>query len=317
MIDLHLHLDGSLRPATVRELLSKKNKIEFESLEAAREALSVKGDCKDLNEYLEKFEYPTQVLQDQESMERAVKELGEDIHRQGITYAEIRFAPLLATRNGMTEEEAVEAAIRGAIAAEKKCGDLKLGLILCCMRGDFHPRNILTVEAARKYLGNHVCALDLAGAEALYPTDLYADEFLLAKKYDIPYTIHAGEAAGPESIWRALELGAKRIGHGIRAIEDSTLVDYLERHEIPIEVCPISNMHTKVFKDKESYPLKELLLHGVHATLNTDNMTVSNTTIAKEREFVMKYCDITEDDIELMESYSRKAAFLANQIPAK
>lgn len=310
MIDLHLHLDGSLRPSTVREILMKKNLKQFGSEEEAKEALGVSGDCKDLNEYLEKFEYPTQILQDQESMERAVMELGSDIFSQGVTYAEIRFAPLLATRNGMTEDEAVEAAVRGAIAAEKKCQGLQLGLILCCMRGDFHARNILTVEAARKYLGDHVCALDLAGAEALYPAELYADEFRLAKKYDVPYTIHAGEAAGPESIWRALEMGAKRIGHGIRAIEDSTLVDYLARYEIPIEVCPISNMHTKVFKDVEQYPLKELLLNGVHATLNTDNMTVSNTNLAREREFIINNCDITQEDIELMEEYSRKAAFL-------
>ncbi len=309
MIDLHLHLDGSLRPETVRELLSKKGIAEFESDKAMKAALSVGDDCKSLNEYLEKFEYPTQILQDAETMERVVKELGKDIFHQGVTYAEIRFAPSLATREGMTEAEAVEAAIRGAKKAEKKCEGLKLGLILCCMRGKEHEANYKTIKAAKKYLGDHVCAVDLAGAEALFGTELFEEEFRLAKKHDIPYTIHAGEAAGPESIWRALEFGASRIGHGIRSIEDSALVDYLARHEIPLEVCPISNMHTKAL-EMDDYPLKELLLNGVHVTLNTDNMTVSNTTIKKERKFAKKHLDITEDDIRLMEEYSRKAAFL-------
>ncbi len=310
MIDLHLHLDGSLRPETVWEFLSKKNTIDFSDKNKIVQELSVGEDCKDLNEYLKKFEYPTRVLQNQEAMERAVKELGIDVFQQEITYAEIRFAPQLSMREGMSIDQAVEAAIQGAEIAEKQCEGLRLGLILCCMRGDNHSYNLQTVEAAKKYIGKHVCALDLAGAEALYPTDLFEEEFRLAKKYDIPYTIHAGEAAGAESIWRALELGASRIGHGIRAIEDSSLVDYLARHEIPIEVCPISNRQTKVFPEGENYPLKELLLNGVHATLNTDNMTVSNTTLEKERKYIKKYCDITKKDIRLMEEYSKKAAFL-------
>ena len=155
-----------------------------------------------------------------------------------------------------------------------------------------------------------MCALDLAGAEALFATDMFEEEFILARKYNIPFTIHAGEAAGPESIWKALEFGAARIGHGIRCIEDDILVDYLARHEISIEVCPISNMQTRVFGDMEEYPLKDLLQRGVHATLNTDNRTVSNTNIVKEREFVKKYCRISDKDIELMNEYAKKAAFI-------
>ncbi len=310
MIDLHLHLDGSLRPATVRELLSKKNIVDFSSDNEMYKALSVGKDCENLNDYLDKFKYPTMVLQSFDAIERAVRELGEDLYEKEVRYAEIRFAPLLAVKEGLTEEDAVLAAIQGAKAAEELCHGLKLGIILCCMRGEDHIHNIRTVEAARKYLGNYVCALDLAGAEGLYPTSLFEKEFELARHYDIPFTIHAGEAAGAESIWTALEFGAARIGHGIRCIEDTTLVDYLVRHEIPLEVCPISNMQTKVFNDISEYPIKELLLEGVHVTLNTDNMTVSNTNLNKEREYIMKHCQIDEPDIELMAEYSKKAAFI-------
>ena len=144
--------------------------------------------------------------------------------------------------------------------------DIRIGLILCCMRGEDHEANIETVRVASKYYGNYVCALDLAGAEALYPTDYFNKEFELAKAEGIPFTIHAGEAAGPESIWRALEFGASRIGHGIRCLEDGALVDYLARHKIPLEICPTSNIQTKVYQSYDEYPVKELLLRGVHVT---------------------------------------------------
>ncbi len=309
MIDLHLHLDGSLRPDTVFELLNKEG-FETPEPDKLKKILTVSDDCKNLNDYLKAFDYPIKVLQKQENIVRAFFELGEDLDKEGVTYAEIRFAPLFSTENGLGIEEVVEAAIEGAAQAMKAYPGLRLGIILCCMRGDYHQDNIRTVEAARKYLGQYVCALDLAGAESLFATDLFEDEFRLARKYEIPFTIHAGEAAGTESIWKALELGASRIGHGIRSIEDDVLVDYLARHEIPLEICPISNMQTRVFGDMEEYPLKELLQRGVHATLNTDNRTVSNTNIAKEQNFIKKYCRITAKDIELMEKYAQKAAFL-------
>lgn len=312
MIDLHLHLDGSLRPATVRELLAKDNIYFFKDDKEAKSALSVSDDCNNLSEYLKAFDYPVQVLQTADNIIRAVRELGEDLHEQSVEYAEIRFAPLLSTNRGLTENEVVEAAIQGAKEAEKLCNGLKLGLILCCMRGTDHVHNMRTVKAAHKYLNNYVCGLDLAGDEAGYPTELYEEEFELASQYDIPFTIHAGEASGPDSIWKALEFGASRIGHGIRCIEDNTLVDYLARYEIPLEVCPISNSQTKVFKDVSEYPIKELLLNGVHVTLNTDNMTVSNTNLSRERRFLMKNCGITKNDLELMEEYSKKAAFIKN-----
>lgn len=308
MIDLHLHLDGSLRPGTVREILNKQGITHWENEAKACEALCVMDDCRDLNDYLSKFEYPCMALKTPENIERAFFELGEDLATQGLEYAEIRFAPQLST-GIINEEEAVQAAIRGVKKAESAY-DIRLGIILCCMRGTEHEHNLLTVEAAKKYLGSHVCALDLAGAEALYSTDKFEKEFKLAKKYDIPFTIHAGEASGAESIWKALEFGASRIGHGIRCVEDGALVDYLARYEIPLEVCPTSNMQTKVFSDIKIYPIKELLLNGVRVTLNTDNMTVSNTCLEDERTFVKKYCQITDEDIELMEQYSRKAAFL-------
>ncbi|MCM1308471.1 MAG: adenosine deaminase [Butyrivibrio sp.] len=310
MIDLHLHLDGSMRPSTVREILSEQGIVRWRNDAEARAALCAPADCRSLNDYLKCFGYPCQALRTSANIIRAVRELGEDLAEQDITYAEIRFAPLLLAEGGLSQEEAVEAAIEGARQAESECVGLRLGVILCCMRGAKHSANLATVEAARRYLGEYVCALDLAGAEALYATGLYEEELQLARRYGIPFTVHAGEAAGPESIWRALELGASRIGHGVRCIEDGALVDYLARYEIPLEVCPTSNMQTRVFGSGEEYPLKELLLNGVRATLNTDNMTVSSTNLFKEKEFVKTRFNITDKELELMEKYSAEAAFL-------
>lgn len=310
MIDLHLHLDGSMRPSTVREILLSQDIVDWKDEAEAWDALRAPEDCHNLNDYLKCFDYPCKVLQTPDNIIRAVTELGEDLAGQDITYAEIRFAPQFSTAGGLTQDEVVEAAIEGAKRAERDNRNLRIGLILCCMRGAESDVNAATVEAARKYLGSHVCALDLAGAEALYATELYAEEFRLARKYDIPFTIHAGEAAGSESIWKALEFGAARIGHGVRCIEDGALVDYLVRYKIPLEVCPTSNMQTRVFGDGAGYPIKELLLNDVRVTLNTDNMTVSNTTIHNERDIIKSRFNISDEDMELMEAYSREAAFL-------
>ena len=155
-------------------------------------------------------------------------------------------------------------------------------LILCCMRGGEEAANRETVEVAAHFLGKGVCAVDLAGAEALYPTQEYQPLFAYAQSLGVPFTLHAGEAAGPESVWQALELGAARIGHGVRAGEDLRLVEELARRRVPLELCPTSNLQTKAVPDLARFPLKEYLAQGVATTVNTDNMTVSRTTLAQE-----------------------------------
>lgn len=312
MIDLHLHLDGSLRPSTVRELLITKKMDNGRSIETIEHELKVPEGCRDLNEYLKRFDLPLLVLQEKDNITRAVYELGEDLHVQGITYAEIRFAPMLSTQEGLTVDEVVEAAIEGAAMAEKRFG-IGLGLILCCMRGGDPDGNEATVQAASRYLGDYVCALDLAGAEALFETSLYKDIFTEASSLEIPFTIHAGEAAGPDSIWKALEYGASRIGHGVRCIEDAALVDYLVEHKIPLEVCITSNLQTNVFAPDRLYPIKELLDRGVIVTLNTDNMTVSGTNLKQEYALASEF-GLTDKDIDRVMNNAPQAAFLQEKI---
>lgn len=191
-IILHIHLDGSLRPETACEWLEEQGgNIELEQVE---KDLMVNRDCRDLNEYLQKFDLPLKLLQTEEHIERATFELFEDLVNQNVIYAEVRFAPSLHTKQGLEYEKIVEAAIKGMNKAKEKF-EIDGNLILCCMRGKNNKEeNLKTIKVANEFLGNGVCAIDLAGAEAIFPTLDFEDIFQIAKELKIPFTIHAGEA---------------------------------------------------------------------------------------------------------------------------
>lgn len=304
-IDLHLHLDGSLSPDYIIRQAKKQN-IDLPAWEKKelKKYLSAPMECRDLNEYLEKFDLPCSVMQTEDAITDAVHDLCERMKAQELRYIEIRFAPQLHLKKGLTQEQVVEAAIRGLVSDK----EFKAKLILCCMRmADNEEQNLETICMAKKYLGKGVVAADLAGAEGVYPTENFERVFQSAKELYVPFTIHAGEAAGPESIWKALEFGAKRIGHGIRCLEDENLVKYLREHEIPLEVCPTSNLQTKVVK--REYPLKELVEKGLCVTLNTDNTTVSDTTLENEFGIARERFGLSEKEIQKIQQNAEKARF--------
>lgn len=312
MIELHLHLDGSLRPETVWEL-AKEQKIDLmaKTVEDVRHKMEVPENCKTLEEYLERFEMPLMVLQKADALERAAFELTEDLTELGVTYAEIRFAPQLSLNGGLTQEEVTEAVICGVKRGMRQYPQIRVGLILCCMRGNTNQElNIKTVETAKKYLGEVVCAVDIAGAESLFPTELFAPVFAKVREYGIPMTIHAGEAAGPDSIRTALSYGARRIGHGVAAIEDPKLMQILAEEGITLEICVTSNYQTKVVPSIEAHPLKRLFDAGIHVTVNSDNMTCSKTNIQKETVLLKNVLGFTDREIETMEAYAWEARFL-------
>jgi len=203
---------------------------------------------------------------------------------------------------GLTQDKVVAAACEGLHRT-----DFPAGLILCCMRGsDNREENLVTVRMTEKYLGRGVCACDLAGAEALFPTKDFKELFDLAKALEVPYTIHAGEADGPESVRCALSYGTKRLGHGVRSIEDPALVTELAEKGITLECCPTSNLHTCMFPSYEAYPLKDLLAKGLRVTVNTDNMTVSGVTLSHELEKL----DLTADQAKQVAINAASAAFV-------
>ena len=282
MIDLHLHLDGSLPIKTVLKLAKLQNiALPGEDEATLRKYLAVSPSAKSLNDYLRCFDLPLMLLQSCEAVKIALYELICELKEQGIIYSEIRFAPQLHTKCGCTQREIIEAAITGLDKAQKDF-NTKSNLILCAMRGGSEEDNLLTVALAAEYLGNGVCAVDLAGAEALYKTELYRNVFSLAARLCVPFAIHAGEADGVQSVKTAIEFGARRIGHGVAAVDDDELLDEIKRKNISIECCLTSNLQTKAVSKLENHPIKDFLRLGINATINTDNMTVSDTTVEKE-----------------------------------
>ena len=276
MIDLHLHLDGSLTPREVLFLSDLSGVSLFTREEDALQKALTFDTKGTLNDYLKKFDLPLSVLQNAEAVSWAVRSLGDRLLQMGYAYAEVRFAPILHTQKGAAAEDVVRGAVKGLQGTK-----LPMGLILCCMRGKSREENLRTVELAAEFKGKGVVGVDLAGAEALYPTENYKEVFARASKLGLNITIHAGEAAGEDSVKAALDFGAKRIGHGVAA-KSEDLLDRIKQNDVLIEVCPTSNLQTGAVNSIENHPIKRFLESGIPVALCSDNMTVSATDVPKE-----------------------------------
>lgn len=312
MIDLHCHLDGAITPDIAKKLGALQNiELPAKDDDELLKKLSVPEDCESLNDFLQCFGLPLRLLQTKEGIAEAVRLVQEKAKSEGIIYLEIRFAPQLHQINGLTQKEVIEAALEGL-----KQSDLHTNLILCLMRSDHNQdENLETVELAKKYLvkDEGVVAVDLAGAEALFKTADFKKEFELARSYGIPFTIHAGEADGAESVKTAIEFGAKRIGHGVRIYEDPELVEYIAKNEIPLEVCPNSNRQTKAVSDMTKYPLKDFISKGIKVTINTDDPAICRTNLKKEFSYIEKMYGITSDQKKQLLLNAADAAFCSDE----
>ena len=277
-VDLHLHLDGAISLASARTLARMQGITIPESDEGVLAQLRVGKQCKDLTEFLQKFAFPCSLLQTKEAITFAVRNLLAELKVQGVMYAELRFAPQKCTDGGLSQEEVVVAAIDGLHNAS-----IPAQLILCCMRGeDNEAENEETIAVAKKFLGKGVCAVDLAGAEKPFPTKNYVNLFAIAKRQGVPFVIHAGEGDGAQSVRAALDMGACRIGHGVRAAEDMTVVRHLAEQKVPLEICPTSNVCTATVARVVDLPIPLFLEHGVTVTINTDDPSVEGTDIRTE-----------------------------------
>ncbi len=312
-IDLHLHADGALSVDTVLKLAAMQNvTLPTTDRDELWSLLSAPVDCESLNEYLERFDLPCSLMLTKETISEAFYGIKEELKANGLIYAELRFAPQLHTANGLTQEEVLQAAIEGCSRS-----DLKSNLIVCCMRGDDnHDENTETVRLAAKYKNQGVVAVDLAGAEALFPTSDFEDVFAYAKELGLKYTIHAGEAAGPESVSKALDFGASRIGHGVHSAKDTSLMKRLAENKIPLEICITSNLQTKAEESLTAYPLKTLIENGVIVTINTDNPTVSGTTMRKELELAKESFSLSNEDIKKLLLNAADASFADDETKA-
>ena len=305
MIDLHLHLDGSLTPAEIIHLAHLSGvTLPTEKKEKLFRLLSFDGRGT-LDDYLTKFDLPLSVLQSGEALEYAAFSLCNRLSDGKYEYAEIRFAPMLHTQRGASAEDAVQGAVKGL-----KQSRLEGGVILCCMRGATKRANLETVELAAKYRGKGVVGVDLAGAETLYPTEEYREVFALAARLGLNITIHAGEAAGEDSVRAALDFGAKRIGHGVAAAKSASLLRAIAENDVLIESCPTSNVQTGAVPSLAEHPIGYFLECGVPVALCSDNMTVSNTDIKREWAALKKALGFADDVFDRLCESARTHRFL-------
>ena len=312
LIDLHVHLDGSI-PLPAAAQLAADAGLDF-SLAELKEMMQVPAHCQDLNQYLATFELPLKLMQSAQGIRTVAKAFHEQLDAEGILYAEPRFAPGSLTAGGLSQQEVLEAALAGRadFYAEHPQSALHTAYIICAMRGsgeELKHKNEESIDLAAAYLGNGVVAADLAGAEALFATENFSSLFAEAQRKNVPFTIHAGEAAGPESIKAALRLGAQRIGHGVRSLEDAGVIQDLKATKVALEICPTSNLQTRIFESIERFPLEQLLDAGLTVTINTDNMTVSNTTLSHEFELLQQHCGLDKNTARELAENAARAVF--------
>lgn len=278
-VDLHCHLDGSLRPATLVELAETQG-INLGAMPPG--TLAFGQSAGSLVAYLRAFDATVAVLQTAPALERVAYELGVDAANEGVTYLEVRFAPHLNTRAGLGLDAVIEAALAGLRRAQKEHG-LHWALLLCGMRNASGAQTLEVAQVAHRWMAHGVAGLDLAGPEIGYPGKLHAAAFDFARSVGLRRTVHAGEAGGPESVIEAIEaLSAERIGHGIRVLEDARAVELARQSGVCFEVCLSSNVHTGATASFSEHPVRRMLELGLKVTLNTDNRLVSATTMTNE-----------------------------------
>lgn len=280
--ELHCHLDGSLRPATLLELSRAQGHPVAASTASELGDWMRVDDARNLADYLARFEVTLAVMQDAESLERIAYELVMDAAADGVRYIEARFCPALNTRGGLSGDAVVDAVLAGLARGERESGTVAR-LIICALRSFPMPHSQEMAELAVAYRDRGVVAFDLAGGEAGNPARLHAAAFDHARRHDLAVTVHAGEGDGADSIRQAVHVcAADRIGHGTRLLEDASLERYVVDRQIPLEVCPTSNVQTRVSATFAEHALARYVKLGAVVTINTDNRLMSGVSLTDE-----------------------------------
>jgi adenosine deaminase len=308
--ELHVHLDGSVRPATLLELAREYGvPMPADTPQALAHHMFVR-DARHLEDYLTRFDVTLSVMQSARSLERVTAELAEDAAADGVRYIEVRYAPLLNQQGGLSLEEAVEAPMRALVRAEREHG-ITGRLIICALR---HLPSDISIELARlavAFQGKGVVGFDLAGGEAGHPAHEHRAAFDLAHEHGLLCTCHAGEGAGAESVAEAVRIcGAHRIGHGTRLDEDPALADELGDRGIVIEACLTSNVQTRAAASYETHPLRGWFDRGLRVTLNTDNRLMSAVTLTDEYAHAANELRFDRDELCTLARNGFEGAFL-------
>ncbi len=300
--DLHCHIDGSIRPATILELAIKDGiDVPTKNLQDFKRYVQVDDDCQSLVDILKKFDYPLKVFNSKDNIKRITQEVLEDSAKESIRYIELRFAPFYGSGD-ITAEDRVKSVLEAMSEACEKF-NIHSNLILCALRGEPIEKTIETVELASKYKNKGVVAIDLAGNEEAFPPQIYEKAFDLAKRKGLKITVHAGETGNPENIINSISiLGANRIGHGFSAEKSNEVLDYIVKNKIPLEICIKSNIDTKGVDSLANHPISSLIKKGATVTLNTDDRSVFNVTLMDEYDRLLKTGVCFDETIKILKN---------------
>jgi adenosine deaminase len=309
--DLHCHLDGSMRLATILELAEEQGvQLPARDTKELAKAVHMGQQCDSLPDYLKAFDVTLAVLQTEEALFRAAYELACDAADENVRHLEIRYSPVLHQRKGLKLTAIVESVCEGFQQAKQEHG-IRGGVLVCGMRHMSPETNVRLAELAVAYKNRGIYGFDLAGAEDNFPAKDHIDAFQLILNNNVNCTAHAGEDYGPPSIAQALHYcGAHRIGHGVRLREDGDLLNYVNDHRVPLECCPSSNVQTRAVESLRAHPLKFYLDLGIRVTVNTDNRLVTNTTVTRELMLLQETFSLTTRDIRTLLVNGFKSAFI-------
>lgn len=310
--ELHVHLDGSLRPATMAELARERDAtLPTYDAPALAEHMLV-SDAHSLEEYLSRFVLTLSVMQDAPALERIAYELAADHAAENVRYVEVRFCPALNTAGGLSPDQVMDAVLAGLARAGKECA-IRTGVIVCALRTLEPGISVEMAELAVAYRNRGVVAFDLAGAEAGNPVHDHLAAFRVAREAGLPRTVHAGEGFGAPSIHEAVHLaGAARIGHGTRLFEDPELEDLVRAHAIPLEVCITSNVQTGVAPTYGQHPVRRYRAEGIPVVLCTDNRLMSGVSLTDEYRHARDHLGFTWADLVQVARTGFASAFLAD-----
>ena len=308
--ELHVHLDGSVRPSTLLELAEENGTpMPASDPESLREYMLV-DDAVDLEEYLERFSVTLSVMQSGAAMERIAYELAEDASKEGVRYIEVRYSPVLNVRAGLSLGEAIEGPLRGLERAERDHGIIGR-VIVCAIRNMAPDVSLELARLAVSYRDRGVVGFDLAGGERGHPATAHAAAFEHARSNDLACTCHAGEGDGADSIRQAVHrCGAHRLGHATRLFEDPSLMEYVNDRRIALEICLTSNVQTRVTETYETHPVRDYFEHGLNVVLNTDNRLMSGTTLTDEYAHAAEHLDFGVNDLARIALNGFESCFL-------
>jgi adenosine deaminase len=321
---LHEHLDGGVRPATVLELAQANGYPGLPTYDLAEleKDFVVDSPGADLVQYLQGFAHTTAVMQTTEELHRVAREGVVDLARDGVVYAEIRFAPEQHLTKGLTMHQVVEAVVegfrQGEVQSKEEGHPIVARAILSAMRQAHHSNEVAKVAIDFRDAG--VCAFDIAGPEDGFPPTQHLEAFDMIRQANFHLTIHAGEAFGPPSIWEAIQIcGTERLGHGIHIFDDiefkdgeyhlGRLAQYIRDRRIPLEVCPTSNIHTGVAPSIKEHPINILRQLNFRVTVNTDNRLMSGISLSDEFYKCSQAFGWTVRDMERLTIDAMKSAF--------